>query len=61
VTLSGTESVSSMTSAAREYIIDAHTLVWYVADSPRLGANAGAAMDDPASVLLVPVIALAEA
>jgi PIN domain nuclease of toxin-antitoxin system len=50
-----------MISAAREYIVDAHTLVWYVADSPRLGTGAGAVMDDPASVLPVPVIALAEA
>jgi PIN domain nuclease of toxin-antitoxin system len=50
-----------MISAAREYIVDAHTLVWYVADSPRLGADAGAVMDDPDSVLVVPVIALAEA
>jgi PIN domain nuclease of toxin-antitoxin system len=61
VTLSGMESRSLMISAAREYVVDAHTLIWYVADSPRLGAHAGAAMDDPSSVLLVPVIALAEA
>jgi PIN domain nuclease of toxin-antitoxin system len=43
------------------YVVDAHALIWYVEDNPRLGGRAGAIMDDPNSVLLVPVIALAEA
>lgn len=43
------------------YVVDAHALIWYIEDSPRLGDNAGAIMDDPRSVLFLPVIALAEA
>jgi PIN domain nuclease of toxin-antitoxin system len=46
---------------ADEYVIDAHALIWYVEDSPRLGVNAGKILDDPASALYLPVIALAEA
>jgi PIN domain nuclease of toxin-antitoxin system len=46
---------------ANEYVIDAHVLIWYVEDNPRLGANAGRIMDDPDSLLILPVIALAEA
>lgn len=44
-----------------EYVIDAHTLIWYVEDSPRLGVNAGAILDDPTSILYLSIIALAEA
>lgn len=44
-----------------EYILDAHTLIWYVEDSPRLGTDAGVVMDDPTTVLLLPAIALMEA
>lgn len=43
------------------YVADAHALVWYIEDSPRLGSRAGAIMDDPRSILFLPVIALAEA
>jgi PIN domain nuclease of toxin-antitoxin system len=46
---------------ASEYVLDAHALVWFLEGNPRLGANARAAMLDPASVLYLPVIALAEA
>jgi PIN domain nuclease of toxin-antitoxin system len=46
---------------ANEYVIDAHALIWYVEDSPRLGVNAGKVLDDPASALFLPIIALAEA
>lgn len=46
---------------ASEYVLDAHTLVWFLEGNPRLGANARAAMQDPASVLYLPIIALAEA
>jgi PIN domain nuclease of toxin-antitoxin system len=46
---------------ANEYVLDAHALVWFLEGNPRLGANARAAMQDPASVLYLPVIALAEA
>jgi PIN domain nuclease of toxin-antitoxin system len=46
---------------ADEFVVDAHSLIWYIEDSPRLGVNAGKVMDDPASILYLPVIALAEA
>jgi PIN domain nuclease of toxin-antitoxin system len=46
---------------ASEYVVDAHALVWYLAGSPKLGANARAVMQDPASILVLPAIALAEA
>jgi PIN domain nuclease of toxin-antitoxin system len=46
---------------ANEYVVDAHALIWFIEDSPRLGVNAGHVMDDPASALILPVIALAEA
>jgi PIN domain nuclease of toxin-antitoxin system len=46
---------------AERHVVDAHALIWYVEDNPRLGRSAGAIMDDPASALIVPMIALAEA
>jgi PIN domain nuclease of toxin-antitoxin system len=46
---------------ANEFVLDAHALVWFLEGNPRLGPNARAAMQDPASVLYMPVIALAEA
>ena len=42
-------------------VLDAHTLIWYVEDNPRLGANAGVLLDDPAGRFFLPIIALAEA
>jgi PIN domain nuclease of toxin-antitoxin system len=46
---------------ANEYALDAHALVWFLEGNPRLGNAARAAMQDPASVLYRPLIALAEA
>jgi PIN domain nuclease of toxin-antitoxin system len=46
---------------ANEFVLDAHALIWFLGANPRLGGNARAAMQDPASVLYLPVIALAEA
>src|SRR5262245_65693574 len=46
---------------AHEYVVDAHALVWFLEGNPRLGTNARTAMQDPGSVLYLPVIALAEA
>lgn len=43
------------------YVCDAHTLVWYIGDNRRLGANARAVMSDPVSQMYLPIIALAEA
>lgn len=44
-----------------KHIIDAHPLLWFLAGSPRLGAKAGAVMRDPASELVLPATAYAEA
>jgi PIN domain nuclease of toxin-antitoxin system len=46
---------------ASDYVLDAHALIWFLEGNPRLGPNAKTAMDDPASVLHLPIIALAEA
>jgi PIN domain nuclease of toxin-antitoxin system len=46
---------------ADEYIVDAHSLIWFLEGSQRLGMNARTAMRDPGSTLVLPVIALAEA
>ncbi len=46
---------------ANEYILDAHSVVWFLEGNPKLGANARAVMQDPASVFYLPIIALAEA
>jgi PIN domain nuclease of toxin-antitoxin system len=46
---------------ANEHVLDAHALVWFLEGNPRLGASARAVIQDPASVLYLPVIALAEA
>jgi PIN domain nuclease of toxin-antitoxin system len=44
-----------------EYVLDAHALIWFLEGNPRLGASARVAMQDPAHVLYLPIIALAEA
>lgn len=46
---------------AHKYVLDTHTLVWYIEGNPRLGASAKVVIDDPGSELVLPVIALAEA
>ena len=46
---------------ADEFVLDTHPLVWYLEGNPRLGHQAKAVIDDPTSVLILPVIALAEA
>ena len=46
---------------ANEFVLDAHALVWFLEGNPRLGPIARAAIQDPASVLYLPFIALAEA
>lgn len=59
--LSGTAATSGAMPVANEYVLDAHALIWFLGSNPRLGPNARAAMQDPSSVLHLPVIALAEA
>ena len=44
-----------------KYVLDTHTLVWYLEGSPRLSTRAKAIVDDLSSQLVVPIIALAEA
>ncbi len=46
---------------ANEFALDAHALVWFVGGNSRLGAKARATIQDPASILYLPIIALAEA
>lgn len=46
---------------AMKHIVDTHALIWYLEGNPRLGADAKAVLDDPASELVMPIIALAEA
>lgn len=46
---------------ARKNVLDAHALVWYLEGNARLGSQAQAVMNDPASEMILPVIALAEA
>jgi PIN domain nuclease of toxin-antitoxin system len=43
------------------YVLDAHPFLWYLAGSSRLGPRAKAALQDPASELVLPAVALAEA
>jgi PIN domain nuclease of toxin-antitoxin system len=43
------------------YVVDTHALVWFLEGNPRLGSNAKALLEDPTSVLIVPIIAVAEA
>jgi len=43
------------------YIVDTHTLLWYVEGSARLGANARQVLENQNSRLWVPITALAEA
>ena len=44
-----------------KYVVDTHALVWFLKGSPKLGAVARSALDDPKSSLILPAMALAEA
>ncbi len=43
------------------YILDTHALLWHLSNEARLGANARRILDDPSTLLIVPVLVLAEA
>ena len=43
------------------YILDTHALLWHLSNEARLGANAKRILDDPSTLLIVPVLVLAEA
>jgi PIN domain nuclease of toxin-antitoxin system len=42
------------------YVVDTHTLVWFLENSPRLGMTAQNALSDTAAQVVVPTIVLAE-
>jgi PIN domain nuclease of toxin-antitoxin system len=46
---------------AIRFVLDTHALVWYVEGRARLSSAAKAIMDDPASEMFLPAMALAEA
>jgi PIN domain nuclease of toxin-antitoxin system len=43
------------------YVVDTHTLVWFLEGNSRLGTNAKTILANPDSQLILPAIALAEA
>lgn len=43
------------------YVVDTHALVWHLQGDAKLGAAAKTVLNDPASILVLPIIALAEA
>jgi PIN domain nuclease of toxin-antitoxin system len=46
---------------ASKYVLDTHSLVWYLEGNPRLSPAAKAIVDDSNNQLILPLIALAEA
>ncbi|MEH2291852.1 type II toxin-antitoxin system VapC family toxin [Nostoc sp.] len=44
-----------------KYVIDTHTLIWFLEGNSRLGANANAILSNPDSQLVIPATTLAEA
>lgn len=44
-----------------QYVVDTHALVWFLEGNARLGTNAKGLLEDPTSVLIVPIIVMAEA
>jgi PIN domain nuclease of toxin-antitoxin system len=44
-----------------KYVVDTHALIWFLEGNLRLGTNAKAVLEDSASQLVFPAIALAEA
>ena len=46
---------------AAEYVVDAHTLVWFFAGNQKLGLAARRILENPSATLILPAIALAEA
>ena len=46
---------------ATKFILDTHALIWHLEGNPLLGTAARKIIDDPASNIVLPIIALAEA
>jgi PIN domain nuclease of toxin-antitoxin system len=42
------------------YIVDTHALIWYIEGNVKLGSNAKIVFDNAKSILILPMIALAE-
>lgn len=42
------------------YVLDTHTLVWYISNDPRLSALAQAIMDNPSIEFVIPTMVLVE-
>lgn len=53
--------ISSNSTHHDRFVIDAHALLWHLEANRRLGAEARRVLQDPASELFLPAIALAEA
>jgi len=49
------------TLTASKYILDAHTLIWYMEGNPKMGNQAKNIIDAVDSQLVLPLIALIEA
>ena len=43
------------------YVLDTHTLIWFLVDDSRLGKAAGALLDDSSAQFALPAIVAAEA
>ena len=43
------------------YVVDTHTLIWFLEENPRLGSQAKTLLQNPESALAIPIIVLAEA
>lgn len=43
------------------YVVDTHTLVWYLSGDTRLGVEASQVLSDPSVSLIIPTLVLAEA
>lgn len=46
---------------AAKFVVDTHALIWFLQGGPRLGSEAREVLDDSASDLVLPAIALAAA
>lgn len=44
-----------------KYVIDAHALLWFLGEDPRLGSTARSVLKEPNISLIIPAIVLAEA
>lgn len=43
------------------YLVDTHALIWFLEGNARLGTTAKAVLENPTSLLIIPIIVIAEA